>query len=122
MHLEALVGGVVLLVGPDAPLSDVATAMVDGSSDCVVVVEGRKLLGIVTERDIVRAAAEGVDFEDALATAYMTAAPDVFDPSTRVDEAAKWLLETGYRHLPVVDNDEIVGVVTTRDLLFAMTD
>lgn len=122
MHLEALVGGVVLLVGPDATLSDVANAMVDGSSDCVVVVNGRALLGIVTERDIVRAVADGVDFEKGLATAYMTASPDVFDLTTRVDEAAKWLLETGYRHLPVMANDEIVGVVTTRDLLFAMTD
>lgn len=122
MHLEALVGGVVLLVGPDATLSAVGNAMVEGSSDCVVVVNGRELLGIVTERDIVRAVADGVDFEKALATAYMTASPDVFSLTTRVDEAAKWLLETGYRHLPVVANDEIVGVVTTRDLLFAMTD
>ncbi|NNF64429.1 MAG: CBS domain-containing protein [Acidimicrobiia bacterium] len=122
MHLEALVGGVVLLVGPDATLSDVANAMVDGSSDCVVVVNGRSMLGIVTERDIVRAVADGVEFAGALATAYMTPSPDVFSPSTRVDEAAKWLLETGYRHLPVVTNDEIVGVVTTRDLLFAMAD
>lgn len=122
MNLDALVGGTVLLVGPDATLSGVANAMVDGSSDCVVVVNGRALLGIITERDIVRAAAKGVDFDDTLVTEFMSASPDVFDPSTRVDEAAKWLLETGYRHLPVVSKDEIVGVVSVRDLLFAMSD
>lgn len=122
MHLAALVGGAVHLVGPDARLSVVADAMVDGASDCVVVVDGRTLLGIITERDIVRAAAKSVDFDTSPVTEWMTASPDVFSPMTRVDEAATWLLETGYRHLPVVENGEIMGVVSIRDLLFALAN
>jgi CBS domain-containing protein len=51
----------------------------------------------------------------------MSEAPDTIDPSVDVEEAAAWLLEVGYRHLPVMENDELIGIVSMRDLLWAMT-
>jgi CBS domain-containing protein len=50
----------------------------------------------------------------------MSAAPDVVDPDTRVSDAAAWMLETGYRHLPVVSGGELLGIIDIRDVLWAL--
>ena len=50
----------------------------------------------------------------------MSEAPDTFTPDVTVNEAVEWLLETGYRHLPVVADGELLGVVTIRDLMWAL--
>ena len=52
---------------------------------------------------------------------WMSEAPDTFKPDVTVREAVAWLLETGYRHLPVVADDDVLGVVTIRDLMWALT-
>jgi CBS domain-containing protein len=51
----------------------------------------------------------------------MTEGPDVVSPDTTVEEAAEWLLETGYRHLPVVDEDGLRGIIDIRDVLWTIT-
>lgn len=81
------------------------------------VVEGTSLLGIITERDLVRAMAGGVDLDSEPVRSWMGADPDVFRPDTEVFEASEWLLASGYRHLPVVDESGLLGVVSLRDLL-----
>ena len=53
---------------------------------------------------------------------WMTGDPDTFSPETDVEEAASWLLEAGYRHMPVMEGDELLGVVSTRDLLWAIVE
>lgn len=120
MQLQALVGGETPLVGPETTVGAVARTMTDDGIDCIIVVNDRRVIGIATERDVVRAAAAGVDLDEAVITDWMSAAPDTFAPETDTEEAAKWLLETGYRHLPVVGEEGIVGVVGIRDLLFAL--
>ena len=52
---------------------------------------------------------------------WMSEAPDTFKPDVTVTEAVAWLLETGYRHLPVVADEDLLGVVTIRDLMWALT-
>jgi CBS domain-containing protein len=121
MRLHALVGGSTEIVGPEGTLSDAAEAMADQESDYVVVIDNRELVGILTERDLVLAIAEGVDLGASLVEEWMSEAPDTFSPDVTVAEAVAWLLETGYRHLPVVADEELLGVVTIRDLMWALT-
>lgn len=88
----------------------------------LAVVEGTSLLGLVTERDIRRAVAKGTDLETSVST-VMSDDPDTFDPDLDVWDAATWIAESGYRHLPVVDDDgSLLGVVSIRDLLKALVD
>ena len=99
---------------------DAAESMADQEVDYVVVIDNRELVGILTERDLVLAVAEGADLGAALVEEWMSEAPDTFTPDVRIREAVEWLLETGYRHLPVMAGSELLGVVTIRDLMWAL--
>lgn len=88
----------------------------------LAVVEGMDLLGLITERDIRRAVADGTDLGTPVSD-VMSDEPDTFDPDLDVWDAATWIAESGYRHLPVVDDDgSLLGVVSIRDLLKALVD
>jgi CBS domain-containing protein len=88
----------------------------------IAVVEGMNLLGLITERDIRRAVANDTDLGTAV-SAVMSDDPDTFDPDLDVWDAASWIVESGYRHLPVVSDDGgLTGVVSIRDLLKALVD
>lgn len=121
MRLHALVGGTTEIVGPEGTLADAAEAMADQETDYVVVIDNRELVGILTERDIVVAVSEGTDLGAALVEDWMSESPDTFKPDVTVAEGVAWLLETGYRHLPVMADSELLGVVTIRDLMWAQT-
>ena len=103
MRLEALVGGSAEIIGAEASLRDAVAHMAVQEVDCLAVADGRELVGIFTERDFVEATAAGADLDTATVSQHMAAAPDTFAPSVAVAEAAAWLMQTGYRHLPVVD-------------------
>jgi len=122
VNLEALVGGGAEVVGPEATVREVAQAMVKTGVGSVGVVDGHALVGILTERDILRGVADDVDLDSSLAADFMTPAPDTFDPDVDVEEAAAWLIETGYRHLPVMRDGELLGITSIRDLLWAMVE
>jgi CBS domain-containing protein len=80
------------------------------------------LVGLVTERDIRRSVAEGIASDTSVAS-IMSDDPDTFDPDLDVWDAAAWITESGYRHLPVIDDDgSLLGVVSIRDLLKALVD
>jgi len=121
VRLEALVGGVAHMVGPDTPLAAVAALMVERSADAVAVVDRGGLIGIFTDHDLTRAASAGADLGSARVDQWMTEAPDVFSPDIDVREAAAWLFETGYGHLPVMAGEDLLGIVSARDLLWAIT-
>jgi CBS domain-containing protein len=119
MRLTALVGGGAEIVGPEATLADVAGAMAERDVGAVAVVDRDGLIGICTDRDLAMAIGEGRGPDDEVSTC-MTRAPDVVDPETPVAEAAAWMLETGYRHLPVMSGGELLGIIDVRDILWAM--
>ncbi|MEN8114982.1 MAG: CBS domain-containing protein [Actinomycetota bacterium] len=119
MRVEALVSGASDVVGPETTLGHAATVLVARSVGAVAVLDGRRLVGIFTDRDIVRAVSEGADLEEPV-TAWMTDAPDTMPPGVSVREAADWMLETGYRHLPVTLGEELLGIVDIRDVLWAL--
>lgn len=120
MKLGALVGGTATVIGPEATVADAAEALVADGVGSLGVVSDRRLIGIITERDVVRAIAEGADPESEVVADWMSDAPDTFSPEVDVEEAAAWLLEVGYRHMPVMDDGELLGIVSIRDILWAI--
>ncbi|MFP5333304.1 MAG: cyclic nucleotide-binding/CBS domain-containing protein [Acidimicrobiia bacterium] len=120
MILRDLVSGTPFICGPDTSLVDVSRSMAERGHGSVAIIDGRRLAGILTERDLVRAVAEGVDLASTPVRDRMAADPDTFEPDTDVFEAAMFLLESGYRHLPVVEDGNLLGVVSLRDLLGAV--
>jgi CBS domain-containing protein len=120
VKLRSMVGGRAEVCGPEATLQDASSAMLSAHVGSIGVVQGRELAGIITERDIVRAASEGTDLKLELVEDWMTSDPDVFTPEVNVTEAARWLLETGYRHLPVMEDGELLGILSIRDVLWAV--
>lgn len=120
MKLGALVGGSAMVIGSEATLGDAAMALVQDGVGSLGVISDRALAGIITERDLVRALAAGVDPEVETVADWMAEAPDTFSPDVEVEEAARWLLEVGYRHMPVMSDGELLGIVSIRDLLWAL--
>ena len=100
-----------------ATMSDAAKMMVKGGFGSVVVVLGKMILGILTERDVLRAAAEAPDLSNTTVKAWMTTEPDTAGPDFDTEEAATLMLSRGFRHLPIVDASGLVGMVSLRDVL-----
>lgn len=119
MRLRSLVGNRAEIVGPEATVVDVARVLVDHDVAAVAVVDRTGIVGICTDRDLARGLAEGCD-EGVLVSDLMTTSPDVVGPEVEVADAAAWMLETGYRHLPVVEDGELLGIVDIRDVLWAI--
>ncbi len=100
-----------------ANLREAARRMHEGGFSCLPVVSGEDLLGIITERDLVEAIAEGEDPGNATVFAHMTEAPRTIRLDDDCTLAATKMLAMGCRHLPVTDAGRLVGIVSVRDLL-----
>ena len=122
MILRSLINGLATVIGPEATLGDAAEALGGYDLGGLAVVSDRNLVGIVTERDLVRALGAGADPESEHVADWMADAPDTFSPDVDVTEAAAWLLEVGYRHMPVMEDGELLGIVNIRDILRAVID
>lgn len=102
---------------PDESLADAAIRMRDHGVGSLAVVEGETLLGILTERDLLWAMADGAAPHVARVGTYMSAPPVVATPDTDVVAASRLMVEHDVRHLPVVVAGELKGMVSARDLL-----
>src|SRR3954462_6833744 len=92
----------VLAVDPTASIGEAAEKMVDAGVGAVVVMEDMvRLVGIVTERDILRAVAQRARAAEARVGQWRTQRGVTIDRETTVDEAAKMMFEKNFRHLPV---------------------
>ena len=109
----------VVATTPDTPVAAAAAAMVQVNVGSAVVMQGPFLAGILTERDVLRAAASGEDLSAVQVSAWMTPDPQSATPDTPVETAAQIMLLNGFRHLPVVDGRAVCGVVSLRDLFAA---
>ena len=104
-------------VAPEDTLGEVAERMTRQNTGAVVVKDFGRLIGILTERDMLRAMAARVHTSDARVRQWMTVDPVTAPPDMDLDEAAQIMLDNGFRHLPVVDGTNILGVVSLRRVL-----
>jgi CBS domain-containing protein len=107
---------ILLTVAPEDPLKEVAERMVSRDVGAALVTEGDRLVGIVTERDVLRAVARGID-EDTRVAGLMTPDPETMEPDESTQHAAVLMIHGGFRHLPIVEGDEVVGMLSIRDLM-----
>ena len=114
--LRDLMSTRVALTAPEVPVAEAAALMVKANVGSAVVMQGRFLAGILTERDVLRAAAAGEDLRASRVADWMTPDPQSVGPDTAVEEAAEIMLRNGFRHLPVVEGRTVCGVVSLRDL------
>lgn len=121
MDVLHLVGNDTVGIEPSKTLGDAARLMTSMGIGALVVEVDGELQGIITERDLIGACAEGTELETAPVTVWMTPDPDTMDADMSVDEAASWMLAAGYRHMPVVDGDGGIGVISIKDVLWALT-
>jgi CBS domain-containing protein len=105
-----------LTVEAGLPVVAVARRMVDRNVGAVLVLEDGRLAGIMTERDLMRAVARGLSDETVVGEC-MTADPETIAPDDTIEHAAVLMIHGGFRHLPVVDGDDVVGVLSIRDLV-----
>jgi CBS domain-containing protein len=102
---------------PEENLADAAARMRDHGVGSLPVVAGDELIGILTERDLMWAMADGAAPHVTRVSTYMSTAPVVAKPETDVIAAARLMVQHDVRHLPVVVAGRLVGMVSARDLL-----
>lgn len=101
---------------PTATVGDAATIMASRHVGSALVLDGETLCGIFTERDIVRALSQDFDAPGHPIVHWMTRDPTTVEPDTAVEDALERMLAGGFRHLPVVEEGRVVGMVSIRDL------
>jgi CBS domain-containing protein len=116
-RLEDIMTRSVGAAAPETSVAEVAKSMVRGRFGSIVVTSNEMLVGILTERDVLRAAAAGVDLNSSPISGWMTRDPETAGPDLDSEEAAQIMLSRGFRHLPVVDGNTIMGIVSLRDVL-----
>jgi CBS domain-containing protein len=117
--LRDLMNRRVAVTTPDTAVAAAAACMVEENVGSAVVMQGPFVAGILTERDVLRAAASGEDLAASMVSTWMTPDPQSASPDTSVEEAAQIMLLNGFRHLPVVEGRLVCGVVSLRDLFAA---
>ena len=117
IQLQDIMTTEVLTTSAERSVAEVTSMMVKARVGSAVVMEGAWLAGILTERDVLRAAASGSDLTNAPVSQWMTRNPTTATSEMTVGEAADVMLTNGFRHLPVVEGRELKGVVSIRDVL-----
>jgi CBS domain-containing protein len=119
MNVRSIFRPWVVRVEGDDRLADAAERMQNEQVGSVVVTVGDRFVGILTERDLTRAIADGADPRDTTAADYMTAAPAAVHLDADIHQVASTMFEFDCRHLPVMseDDSQVIGMVSIRDLL-----
>ena len=107
-------------VAPEDTLGEAAEKMRAAETGAAVVKDYGRLIGILTERDIMRAVAGRVHTSEARVREWMTASPVTASPDMDAEEAQRTMLDHGFRHLPLVEGDTVVGLVSLRRVVAAL--
>ena len=108
----------VLTVDPTSSIGEAAEKMIEAGVGAVVVVEDMaRIVGIITERDLMRAVAQRARAAEARVRQWMTESVVTIAPDTEIKDAAKMMFEKNFRHLPVVNNEgRLMGIASLRRL------
>jgi CBS domain-containing protein len=101
---------------PSDTLAQAAHKMWEQQTGSLLVLEGQRVIGIITERDILKAVAQAADLKVVTIADAMAKDPVTCHASTSLREAARLMTDNWIRHLPVVEQDRLVGIVSQRDL------
>src|ERR1700745_567451 len=105
----------VLTVDPTASIGEAAEKMIEAGVGAVVVMEDMvRIVGIVTERDLMRAVAQRARAAEARVRQWMTVDPVTIEPETTIEDAAQIMFDHNFRHLPVVKDGRPLGIVSLR--------
>src|SRR5579875_654259 len=107
MEVGEIMSRVSVTDSPSDPLIDAASRMWRQQTGSLLVMDGDELLGIVTERDVMKAVARGLDLATTPVSAIMTSTVQTVEPTTPVTEAARHMAERWIRHLPVVEDGKV---------------
>ena len=108
----------VLKIEADAPVLEAVKQMVDANVGSLLVTDGGEVTGIVTERDYLRRVAHEGPADDSVAVRDIMSSPlVVVSPDTEIDECMAVMTDRRIRHLPVVDDSEVVGIVSIGDVV-----
>lgn len=122
-HLLEDKGGTVYTIAPEAPVLDAIRLMAERGIGALLVMRNDSLAGIVTERDYARKVIlKGRSSRETPVSEIMTPSPTTVSPATSVDECMHLCTELRVRHLPVVDNGRLAGIVSIGDLVKAVID
>ena len=116
MQVSEVMNRTNLTESPSATLREAASRMWKQQTGSLVVMDGGDLLGIITERDIRKAVARGDDLDATPVSAVMTRSVLTVGPETSVAAAAQHMADRWIRHLPVVADGELIGMLSQRDL------
>lgn len=109
---------VIHYVSPDDTVFQAIQLLADKSIGAVMVMEGEKLIGIFSERDYTRKIAlVGKNSRETKVSEIMTSPVLYVSPKTRTRECMALMSEKGFRHLPVLDGNKVVGMISIRDLM-----
>jgi CBS domain-containing protein len=114
--LSDLMTSDVLTVAPEDTIGEAAQKMVDREVSSAAVSDYGRLIGILTERDLTRAVAGRTHSSEARVREWMTPDPVTLGPAASPKEAAEIMLERGFRHVPVVEGERAIGIVSIRDV------
>jgi CBS domain-containing protein len=103
-------------VEPDATVAEAATVMGTRKVGAALVMDAGRLAGIFTERDILRALASDFDAAGHVVSHWMTTAPRTLPPDADTARALALMLDGGFRHVPIVSGELVVGIVSMRDV------
>jgi len=110
-------------VAPETPVGTVLKSMLAESIGCVMVVQDDQLLGIFSERDaLMKLNAEVAQFADRPISAFMTPEPVTLEAKDRIAFALHKMHVGGYRHVPVMTDGKLTGVISIRDILGFLTE
>ncbi len=104
-----------LEISEDMSLVDAAVAMTERRVGSALVADGDRLIGIVTERDVLRAVGSGA--VGGRVGDWMTRHPETVDAGESTEHAAVLMIHGGFRHLPVLEDGKPCGIVSIRDLM-----
>lgn len=108
----------ILSVGPDTPVIEAARTMQEAKVGALLVAEGARFIGIVSETDLVRRVlAVGGDVQQVRVSEVMRSPIITIEIDRSAHEASDLMAERGIRHLAVTDDGKIVGMLSVRDLL-----
>jgi CBS domain-containing protein len=108
-------------VAPEDTIGEAAQKMMDAGRGAAAVSDFGRLIGILTDRDVLRSVAARTHSSEERVRSWMTPDPITVAPDTTADEAAKIMLDNGFRPLPIVDGERAIGIISIRSVLRATT-